>query len=997
MGRRAIGTCVLLLVLAATHVDARNSGSTGAGTTRRDADALARRIDAELADFRVDTDAVAVEALARRELALRGQLDGEASLAYVHALSRLGFALAARNANDAAAAQFERAWKVVAALGDRAGAGERARADIDLGFARRNQRTHFAEAVDLIRKGLARNGALPPLERARAQSWLVMPLLYSGKPGDAAQALDAATASLARAGLPGHPLHAELLRLHVPLLHEQGRFAEAMQFGERAVAAAAGARPYSPAIHIAALHTRAQLEEAGHDTQRARRLFERELAVEAKYPVLGGFSAAMAHYELCNTLAPAGQVDAAEPHCRAAAAALEALPSPPAFELASAYATLAYVLGDLGRVRDEGRAARRSLVYAERTGLNTPWVFGAEVALGTALKSQRRYVEAEAMYRRHLARFPPHADFSSQNPAATWNGLAGALWGEGKLDAAFAAAETAEHSAALVRAAAATDLDEHRALNGIGGIRGGIERMLAIASITRKPAQLRAAWQAALESNGLISTIAARRLAAVRASHDPALAPLWQDWQARNKALAQARVALARSPGESAYAAFVAATDAFDASELKLAAATGDSGRRLALQHHGIDEVRAALPADTVLASFVETAADRAQGYGQHDHAPTLLRVFLAQRNRRIQLLSLGDAAVVASAAAQWYRLVSNPRADAAQLSAASRALRRLVWDPLAAVASGSRILLVPSASIERVNFAALERDDGRFLVESGPRFQFLNRERDLLLPPAQAPGSLLLAGAPDFATGTGAATRGDCRGLRGAPFRPLPGARSELDELARLASGQHLTSVLLAGAAATEAGVRKAAPAAGILHFATHGVYLGQHCDRADAAAGSRSMTTVDTAVSASATPLAPLAALVFSGANRGGADSADDGLLTSDEIEALDLSRVDWAVLSACETALGATTAHEGVLGLQHAFQLAGVRSVIMSLWRVDDRATEQFMQALYRARLQRHASTIDALNAAMRDTLAARRHAGLSTRPFYWGGFIAAGDWR
>ncbi|MGA9335758.1 MAG: hypothetical protein WBV39_15865, partial [Rudaea sp.] len=642
MDRRAIGMCVVLLTLAVpaharrsdvAHAEVSASGVAGAGATGPlGLDALARRIDAELADYRVDTDAVAVEALARRELALRRRHDGMATLAYAHALSRLGFALAARNANDAAATQFERAWKIVAALGPGADARECALADINLGFARRNQRTHFAEAVELIRKGLSRRGALAPLERARAQSWLVMPLLYSGKPGDAAQALDQAAASLAQAHVPNHPLQAELLRLRVPLLHEKGRFAEAMRFGERAVTAAAAAKPYSPAIHVATLHTRAQLEEANHNTVLARRFFERELAVEAKYPVLGGFSAAMANYELCNTLAPAGQVRDAEPHCQAAVAGLEALPSPPAFELASAYATLAYVLGDLGQVAGEDRAARRSLNYAERTGLHTPWVFGAETALGQVLRLQGRYAQAEAVYRKHLGRFPPHADFSSQNPAATLNGLAGALWGEGKLDDAFIVAERAERSAALVRTAAATDLDEHRAMTGIGSIPGGIERMLAIASTTRDPAQLRAVWQAVLESNGLVSAIAARRLANARAARDPTLVPLWRDWQARNKVLALARVALARSPGEAEYAQFIAANGAFDASELKLAAASGEVGRRLALRQRSIGDVLAALSADTVLASFTENAADRPQGYAQSDRAQKLLRVLVGRR-----------------------------------------------------------------------------------------------------------------------------------------------------------------------------------------------------------------------------------------------------------------------------------------------------------------------------------------------------------------------------
>ena len=66
-------------------------------------------------------------------------------------------------------------------------------------------------------------------------------------------------------------------------------------------------------------------------------------------------------------------------------------------------------------------------------------------------------------------------------------------------------------------------------------------------------------------------------------------------------------------------------------------------------------------------------------------------------------------------------------------------------------------------------------------------------------------------------------------------------------------------------------------------------------------------------------------------------------------------------------------------------------------MSLWPVDDDATREWMSALYRHRFVEGASTIDAVHQTSLELLQARRDAGLSTHPFYWAGFVAAGDWR
>jgi CHAT domain-containing protein len=155
------------------------------------------------------------------------------------------------------------------------------------------------------------------------------------------------------------------------------------------------------------------------------------------------------------------------------------------------------------------------------------------------------------------------------------------------------------------------------------------------------------------------------------------------------------------------------------------------------------------------------------------------------------------------------------------------------------------------------------------------------------------------------------------------------------------------------------------------VLHIATHAFLLDKSCDDDNPLLHS---------------------GLVFAGGSHGGAQST----VTAEQIASLDLSGVDWAVLSACNTGNGELRNGEGVLGLQRAFRVAGAHSVVMTLWPVDDNVTRQFMHDLYAERLGRHATTAEAVWNSSRKVLLDRRAAGKSTHPWYWAGFVGSGGW-
>jgi CHAT domain-containing protein len=256
--------------------------------------------------------------------------------------------------------------------------------------------------------------------------------------------------------------------------------------------------------------------------------------------------------------------------------------------------------------------------------------------------------------------------------------------------------------------------------------------------------------------------------------------------------------------------------------------------------------------------------------------------------------------------------------------------------------------------------------------------------------------------------------TRSACGSFQTLHFPALPGSQQEAENIAALwkqsAAGEG-TQIMrgagvqqgsgelleMTGADASPEAFEQYAPGKRVLHVATHGFFLEGSCQsavqqRLDPSKRDGSFLPVS-----AENPLL-LSGLAFAGANRRGSAKADetDGILTAEEIAGINLEGVDWAVLSACDTGVGEIKVGEGVFGLRRAFQVAGAKTVIMSLWPVEDETTRQWMGTLYREHFLNGKDTRESVRAASLQILRQRRTKHQSTHPFYWGAFIAAGDW-
>jgi CHAT domain-containing protein/Tfp pilus assembly protein PilF len=461
--------------------------------------------------------------------------------------------------------------------------------------------------------------------------------------------------------------------------------------------------------------------------------------------------------------------------------------------------------------------------------------------------------------------------------------------------------------------------------------------------------------------------------------------------------------------------------------EQALARSSATFRQQLARRQRTTEDIRQALPAGGVLIDLLEYDHFSPPSEGKGKGSWHLrLAAFVVRKDQPVQRVDLGPVEPIAAAVNAWRQTYGSGKIG--QDNSPGTELRRLVWEPLAGlVKDASIVLLSPDGDLARFPWAALPgKEPGAYLLEERavavvPIPQLVPELLGTREPiPAQP--SLLLVGEVNFDAAPGVAA--DAAANRSAPrgegaagalqWSPLPGTRAEVvaikDSFQRR-YGRKAVLTELREEEPTEEEVRRQISKHQYLHFATHGFFAPPQMHSALAAASqTRGSPTTGPFSVQEVSGFHPglLSGLVLAGANQPVRPDQDDGILTALEVAELDLGGVELATLSACETGLGKSAGGEGLLGLQRAFQIAGARSVMATLWQVRDDAARSLMVDFYENLWKKKMSKLEALRAAqlamLRDGIKrgmeiAGQPADPKRRlpPYYWAAFVLSGDWR
>lgn len=263
----------------------------------------------------------------------------------------------------------------------------------------------------------------------------------------------------------------------------------------------------------------------------------------------------------------------------------------------------------------------------------------------------------------------------------------------------------------------------------------------------------------------------------------------------------------------------------------------------------------------------------------------------------------------------------------------------RMVWQPLMDILGHEvqTIYFAPSGLLHQVAIEWMCDETGKPMSE---RYQLhrLSSTRWLALPREQGDShTAVLFGGIDYSGYSGSGVTTYTRGAKtGVPA--LPYTAKEVADIATALRSTFQVQ-LREAAEGSEANMKAlSAHAPSVLHIATHGFFIDNPAKIPTTLKGSLGLTGQETDEEQSL----KMSGLIF-------AKSGTDGIATAAELADYDLSSTDLVVLSACETGLGVLNT-DGVFGLQRGFKKAGVGSIVMSLWKVDDEATQRMMTLFY-----------------------------------------------
>jgi len=343
----------------------------------------------------------------------------------------------------------------------------------------------------------------------------------------------------------------------------------------------------------------------------------------------------------------------------------------------------------------------------------------------------------------------------------------------------------------------------------------------------------------------------------------------------------------------------------------------------------------------------------------------------------------------------------SDPVDEASTEVSLGDSLYLLIWKPLLPYLKGiKKISYSPSGLLNRIAFQALPTPDSQLLIDKYELNQYIST-RQLAVEEEETKSktkSITLFGDCAFTMDSISIVKnipaksgisniysaGISRDENKGSWRQLEGTATEINQIKNLFAKNRIDTVSYMQQKATEDQFKSlSGKSPTILHLATHGFFLPDPEQKKKEGFIESNKNTFKL----SDDPMMR-SGIVLSGANRVWSgqlpiEGREDGIVTAYEISQLDLRNTELVVLSACETALGDIKGTEGVFGLQRAFKLAGVKSLLLSLWKVPDKETAELMTAFYQYYLNGN-SAREALHKAQLEMKK-------KYRPYYWAAFV------
>ncbi|MFN0050465.1 MAG: CHAT domain-containing protein [Cytophagales bacterium] len=315
------------------------------------------------------------------------------------------------------------------------------------------------------------------------------------------------------------------------------------------------------------------------------------------------------------------------------------------------------------------------------------------------------------------------------------------------------------------------------------------------------------------------------------------------------------------------------------------------------------------------------------------------------------------------------------------------------------------KIYLSPDGVYNLVNLNTLKNVQTKSYIYDEVDLRIVTNTKDLLSVGASAnpENKITLMGSPDFAMNT-KNVASVVKGMSpeqstfieragAGMLAPLPGTKIEVEKIAgMLNSNAWLTEVYLEHNAIEDNLKKVENPK--ILHIATHGFFEqdktgDKNKDKKDEEKAEENPLLKSGLMLAGASLTLLKRKNEVTNVEVNIAKFKEDGILTAYEAMNLNLDKTDLVVLSACETGLGEVKNGEGVYGLQRAFNVAGAKALIISLWTVNDAATQKLMTSFYTEMLKPNATKRSAFRNAQ---LELRKE---FAEPYFWGAFVMIGE--